>query len=141
MIKKIFVALSIVFIFSINSSVHAKDSATKGVKLGFGYDRGLGVTGLYGKFNGFIGNDGIAVDYLFFRQKLNVDVDAAMHWHFGAGGYIDWEDDLGVRAPVGAEIQFSKNLDAYAQVIPRLRLNDSVKFGLGGAIAVRYIFD
>lgn len=130
-----------IFLLSLVASVHAEESTIKGAKLGFGYDRGLGITGLYNNLNGFIGNDGIAVDYLFFRQKLTVDIDAPMHWHFGAGGYIDWEDDLGVRAPVGAEIQFTENIDAYAQAIPRLRINDSAKFGLGFSIAVRYIFD
>ena len=64
-----------------------------------------------------------------------------MNWYIGGGGYIDWEDDFGARAPVGAEIKFAKNVDAYAQAIPRVRINDKIKFGLGLGIGVRYIFD
>jgi len=137
---------SIIFLltFPLISTTHAEEStksAIKGAKLGFGYDRGFGVTGSYGNFMGFVGNDGIALDYIFHKEKLKVDVDAPMHWYVGAGGYVDWEDHLGARLPVGAEVQFTKNVDAYAQAIPRLQLDDGTKFGLGLGIGVRYIFE
>ena len=35
---------------------------------------------------------------------------------------------------------FAKNLDAYAQIIPRLRLNNNSDFGLDFGIGVRYQF-
>ena len=41
-------------------------------KVGFGLDRGLGVTAqLENRYNLFIGNDGIAADYLFSRGQWN----------------------------------------------------------------------
>lgn len=52
-------------------TVQAQDNVLKDIKLGFGYDRGFGVVGTLGKFNGFIGNDGVAVDYIFLKKKLD----------------------------------------------------------------------
>ena len=54
-------------------TVHAEDAPLKGIKLGFGFDRGFGVVGTIGKFNGFIGNDGASVDYIFNKEKLKTD--------------------------------------------------------------------
>ncbi len=53
---------------------------------------------------------------------------------------IDWDDDFGARLPVGGEIYFAKNRDAHAQVIPRLRINNSARFGLDFGAGVRYQF-
>ncbi len=121
-------------------SVHAEDAPLKGIKLGFGFDRGFGVVGAMGKLNGFIGNDGASVDYIFTKDTLKIEVDAPVYWYVGAGGYGDWDGDLGVRLPVGAEVYFAKNLDAYAQIMPRLRVNNDAKFGLDIGIGVRYQF-
>lgn len=57
-----------------------------------------------------------------------------------SGGYGDWDGDFGIRLPVGGEIYFAKNLDAYAQLMPRLRVNNDAKFGLDFAAGVRYKF-
>jgi len=119
-------------------TAHAEESSWKGLKLGFGADRGLGISGSLGQFNGFVGNDGLAVDYLFMKEKL--ESEYPLHWYIGGGGYVDWDGDFGVRAPVGAEFAFAKNVDAYAQVIPHLRLNHDAKFKLGIGIGIRYQF-
>ena len=135
------IAFGFIFALTLISTTHAEESAMKGVKLGFGYDRGFGITGSLGNFYGFIGNDGVAVDYIFYKEKLKVEVDAPVHWYVGAGGYVDWKDDFGARLPVGAEVKFAKNVDAYAQAIPRVRVNNGANFGLGLGIGVRYIFE
>ena len=124
----------------LTSTVHAKDAPLKGIKLGFGFDRGFGVVGTMGKFNGFIGNDGASVDYIFMKEKLNTDASTPLYWYIGGGGYGDWDGDLGVRLPVGGEIYFAKRWDGYAQIIPRLRVNNDAKFGLDFGAGVRYKF-
>lgn len=122
---------------SLVSVAHAEDYALKGVKLGFGFDRDFGIVGSIGKFNGFFGNDGVAVDYMFLKDKLTPEVV----WYVGAGGYSGWRGgDVGVRVPVGAEFGFAHRWDAFAQLLPRLRLNHSAQFGLDGALGVRYQF-
>ena len=125
-------------------TVHAEENALKGIKLGFGIDRDFGIVGTMGKFNGFLGNDGVAVDYIFTRKKL--DEVNPLYLFVGAGGFVDWDDDFGVRLPVGGEFYFAKNLDVYAQVIPRLRFNnnnrnnDIADFDLDFGMGVRYQF-
>jgi hypothetical protein len=132
--------LSFICALMLIGTVHAEEKPLKGIKLGFGFDRGFGIVGTMGKFNGFIGNDGVAVDYILNKETLKLEVDGPVFWYVGAGGYGDWDGDLGVRLPVGAEWYFAENLDAYAQVIPRLRVNHNAKFGLDFGIGVRYQF-
>lgn len=116
-------------------------NALSGVKLGLAFDRGFGVTGSMGNLNGFIGNKGASIDYMFKKDSLQIEMPGSVFWYVGAGGYGDWDDgDLGVRLPIGAEWYFAKNLDAYAQLMPRLRVNNDAKFGLDAAIGVRYQF-
>lgn len=121
-------------------TVYAEDAPLKGIKLGFGFDRGFGVVGTMGKFNGFIGNDGASVDYIFKKEKFKTNESTPLYWYVGGGGYGDWDGDFGVRLPIGGEIYFAKNLDAYAQIMPRLRVNNDAKFGLDFGVGVRYQF-
>ena len=134
-------ALSFICALILNGTVHA-DNAQKGIKFGFGFDRDFGITGTMGKFNGFLGNDGVAVDYIFMKKKL--DETNPLYWYVGGGGFGDWDGDFGVRLPVGGEFYFAENLDAYAQIIPRLRFknnsNDRSDFGLDFGMGVRYQF-
>ena len=128
--------------------VAAEENKLKGIKLGFGVDRGFGVIGTMGDFNGFLGNKGVAVDYIFVKKKL--DKVNPVYWYVGGGGFVDWDGDFGARLPVGGEFYFAKQLDVYAQVIPRLRISndhdkndknhDSADFGLDFGIGVRYQF-
>ena len=142
-------ALCFICTFMFSGAVHAEENALKGIKLGFGVDRGFGVVGTMGEFNGFLGNDGVAIDYIFTRKKL--DEANPLYWYVGAGGFVDWDGDFGVRLPVGGEFYFAKNLDVYAQVIPRLRVNNNnnnnnnnknntADFGLDFGMGVRYQF-
>ena len=134
-------ALSFITSLMLFGTAQSEDSPLKGIKLGFGVDRGFGITGTMGKFNGFIGNDGIAVDYIFKKQKLN-EKDP-LYIYVGGGGYVDWDgkdNDLGARLPIGMEFYFAEKLDVYAQIIPNLRINNSAKFGLHAGIGIRYQF-
>lgn len=134
-------ALSIVCALMLLGTAQAEENALKGIKLGFGFDRGFGIVGSIGKFNGFLGDDGAAVDYLFKKDKLKAEgIKAPMKWYVGAGGYGDWDGDLGVRLPVGLEMGFAERLDGFAQLIPRYRFNNNTDFGLDFGIGVRYLF-
>jgi hypothetical protein len=119
-------------------TAHAEENSLKGMKLGFGIDRGFGITGAFGKFNGFIGNDGVAVDYIFMKEKI--ESEYPLHWYIGGGGYVDWDGDFGARVPIGAEFAFAENVDAYVQAIPYLRFNHDAQFKLGIGLGVRYRF-
>lgn len=118
----------------------AEDAPLKGIKLGFGFDRGFGIVGAIGKFKGFIGNDGVSVDYIIKRDALKADVKVPLHWYVAGGGFGDWDGDWGVRLPVGLDVGFAKQLDAYAEIIPRFRVNNNSDFGLDFGIGVRYQF-
>lgn len=132
-------ALNFISVVLLTSTVFVEDSAAEGIKLGFGFDRDFGVVAqFHGDVNGFIGNKGAAIDFLFVKDKLKMEAPA--RWYVGAGGYGDWDGDVGVRLPIGAELNFTKNMDAFAQMIPRLRINNNTDFGLDFAIGARYQF-
>ena len=133
-------ALSFILALMFLGTAQSEETPLKGFKLGFGFDRGFGIVGAIGKFKGFIGNDGASVDYIFNRETLNVEVKAPVHWYVAAGGYGDWDGDLGVRLPVGVDVGFAKRLDGYAEIIPRFRFNNNSDFGLDFGIGVRYAF-
>lgn len=122
------------------STAHADQATLKNLKLGFGFDRGFGITGAIGKLNGFIGNDGASIDYIFSKSNLNVDANVPVFWYVGAGGYGDWDGDLAVRLPVGIQVDFANRVDGYAQIMPRFRFNNNTDFGLDFGVGVRYQF-
>lgn len=124
----------------ISQPVYAEENVLTGIKLGFGFDRNFGVVGSIGRFNGFIGNKGASVDYVLNKYALQTELQGSTFWYIGAGGYGDWDGDIGVRVPVGARWDFAENLDAFAQIMPQLRVNHDAKFGLGFSIGVRYQF-
>ena len=136
------IALSALCTISLNSAVYAEGTnAIQGVKLGFGYDMGFGVTAQLNKFNGFIGNDGLAVDYIVVKEKIeNIDSTIPFQWYIAAGGFAEWDGDFGGRVPVGIEASFSTGWDVYAQIIPDLEIVDDFKFGVGAGLGVRYQF-
>ncbi len=124
----------------LGGALYAEAAPLKNLKLGFGFDRGFGVTGSVGSLNGFIGNDGASVDYIFSKNALNIDANVPVFWFVGAGGYGDWDGDLAVRLPVGVQVNFAKRVDGYAQIMPRFRFNNNTDFGLDFAAGVRYLF-
>jgi len=134
--------LSLALVVMLIAPVQAAEEAPlKGIKLGLGFDRGFGLTGSMGKFNGFLGDKGFAVDYLFMEGPLEIEVNAPVTWYIAGGGYGDWKDgDLGVRLPVGVQLPVAKRLDVYGQVIPRFRFNNGSDFGVDLGIGIRYQF-
>ena len=122
----------------IAGNVYAQKQSSEQVKVGFGFDQSFGVTGSLGYFNGFLGNDGIAIDYLFSKQKT--EADAPLLWYDGGGGYITWDSDFGARVPVGLELSFAKEWDGYVQITPGLQIADKTEFKLSAGIDVRYQF-
>ncbi|MCK5394973.1 MAG: hypothetical protein KAJ32_03225 [Gammaproteobacteria bacterium] len=142
------VALSFVGALMIFGTVQAAESTEKnalsGMRLGFGFDQGFSVVGAMGNFYGALGDDGAALDYIFVKKKLNEANPNKLYLFVGGGGFVEWDGDWGARLPIGAELYFAKNLDAYAAAIPRLRFNnnknDNTDFGLDFAIGVRYQF-
>ena len=143
-----FSKILIVMAMFLTMPVYAQQPGTGGFKLGFGIDRGLGVAGSISSLNGFIGNKGFAIDFIFNKDVLKIELPGSTYWYVGGGGYHDWNDrndnkdgDTGIRLPIGAEWVFADRLDAYAQVMPRLRLNNNTGFGLDLAIGVRYSFE
>lgn len=146
------VALSFICALISVATAHAAENTEKnalsGMRLGFGFDQGFSVVGTLGNFYGALGDDGVAVDYIFIKKPLNEANIKNLHLFVGAGGYAEWDGDWGARLPIGAELYFAKNLDVYAAAIPRLRVNndddknrdDDLDFGLDFAIGIRYQF-
>jgi hypothetical protein len=122
----------------ITGNTSAQGQSSKQIKVGFGFDQGFGVTGSLGNFNGFLGNDGITIDYLFSKQKI--EADAPLLWYVGGGGYITWDSDFGARVPVGLELTFAKQWDGYVQIIPGLQIVDDTEFEFSAGVGVRYQF-
>jgi len=66
-------ALNFISVVLLTSTVFVEDSAAEGIKLGFGFDRDFGVVAqFHGDVNGFIGNKGAAIDFLFVKDKLKM---------------------------------------------------------------------
>jgi hypothetical protein len=117
-------------------------------QLGVGIDQGFGVSAQFDNINVFIGNDGFSADYLFEQGSFNKDIP--FNWYVGAGIFIDNDEGYGVRVPLGLKLYFAKKWNAYAHISPELDFdkdnhhnnhdNDNIKFGLSGAMGVRYSF-
>ena len=141
-------ALGIIGALILFGTAHAADSTEKnalsGMRLGFGFDQGFSVVGTIGNFYGALGDDGVAVDYIFLKKQLNEVNVKGLYLFVGGGGFVEWDGDWGARLPIGAELYFAKDLDAYAAAIPRLRFNNNknndTDFGLDFAIGIRYQF-
>ncbi|MCW8994866.1 MAG: hypothetical protein OQK77_03525 [Psychromonas sp.] len=120
-------------------SVSANDKMD--IKAGFAFDMGFGVTALINdQFNIMIGNDGIAGDYLFRKGAFNADIPFT--WYVAGGGYAEWNEGFGVRLPLGLNLNFERNWNAYAQIAPDIDFDDNndVKFGAQLGIGLRYSF-
>ena len=112
------------------------------VKVGAGFDQGFGVTAQYNNINVFVGDDGVAGDYIFKRGSFGEDV--SLNWYIGGGGFIGWDHGAGVRVPLGINMSFNKQWDGYFQIHPELDFDhgadSDTDFGVDAAIGVRYRF-
>lgn len=86
-----------------------------------------------------LGNDGTAFDYLFQHGTFD-NPDVPVDWYVGAGGWAEWDDDYGVRLPIGLDWEITKQITAYGQVHPELNFHGGPELQLGGALGVTYSF-
>ena len=139
---------ALMLVGTVNSAETTEKNALSGMRLGFGFDQGFSVVGTMGNFYGALGDDGAALDYIFMKKKLNEANIKGLYLFVGGGGFVEWDGDWGVRLPIGGELHFAKNLDAYVAAIPRLKFNnnnnndqrDDTDFGLDIALGIRYHF-
>ncbi|GEM79528.1 hypothetical protein [Vibrio superstes] len=131
--------LSLTFIATILSAGFAASSANASVKLGMGIDQGLGMNLKFDNtVNLFAGNDGMALDYHFARGSLSSS--APLGWYVGVGGYYEWNDNFGMRLPVGLDWSFASNWNLTAQFSPELQVHHKTKFKFGAGLGVSYQF-
>ncbi|ELB2889829.1 hypothetical protein QNE36_003885 [Vibrio parahaemolyticus] len=90
------------------------------------------------KYRGIIGNDGMAFDYIAKRGAF--DRNMPITWYVGVGGWYEWDDEFGIRVPLGVNWDLSKGWDVYAQIHPELDLYKGPDLQLGGAVGVKYSF-
>ncbi|HHJ3241442.1 TPA: hypothetical protein ACQJOV_002516 [Vibrio parahaemolyticus] len=90
------------------------------------------------KYRGIIGNDGMAFDYIAKRGAF--DQNMPITWYVGGGGWYEWDDEFGIRVPLGVNWDLSKGWDVYAQIHPELDLYKGPDLQLGGAVGVKYSF-
>lgn len=124
------------------SSVHAEP------KVGLGVDQGFGVTiQLEDRINLTLGDDGVAGDYLFRKGVIDPSVPAT--WYIGVGAFAGWDDGLGVRLPLGVEMNFDQRWDGYVQLAPAIDFDnhndhkghhDHADLDIDAAIGIRYAF-
>lgn len=124
------------------SSLFISSAASAAVKVGLGFDQGFGVTAQFDNINAFVGNDGIAGDYIFNRGSFNKETP--FNWYVGAGAFLGWDHGAGVRLPLGINMHFDAKWDGYFQVHPELDFDhgsrSDVKLSADLAIGVRYRF-
>ncbi|WP_261815626.1 hypothetical protein [Vibrio gallicus] len=109
------------------------------VKLGMGFDQGLSVVAKFeDRFAFTIGNDGMAFDYHIVTGSF--DQDVPFDWYVGAGGWYEWDDDFGLRVPLGLDWNFAPNWNAYGQISPEWQIHDKSKLKFGAGIGITYRF-
>jgi hypothetical protein len=117
-------------------------TAASAVKVGVGFDQGFGVTAQFENVNAFVGNDGIAANYIFKRGSFNEDTP--FNWYVAGGAFLGWEHGAGVRLPLGINMNFDAKWDGYFQVHPELDFDhgsrSDVKLSADLSIGVRYRF-
>lgn len=139
MINKLNIITLAICAMLLSLSASANDKVN--IKAGFAFDMGFGATALINEqVNIMLGNDGIAGDYLFKRGKFSTDVPFT--WYVAGGGYAEWDDAFGVRLPLGLNLNFEQNWNAYTQIAPDLDFDDDddIKFGAQLAAGLRYSF-
>jgi hypothetical protein len=135
MLKKRSLAL-LVSLFSVGMTTMP---AAASVKVGMGVDYGLGVNLKFDdKVNVFAGNDGFALDYHFAKGALSHD--GSVGYFVGFGGWTDWDDDFGVRMPLGLDWNFASNWNLTGQLNPTFQIQDKSKFKFDAGFGVSYKF-
>ena len=128
--------LLLVTLFILLSSVPRFAQAD--MKIGVAIDMDLSLVAQIDRYNIVLGDSGFAVDYLIKTGQF--DNKTPLSWYFSGGGWTEWDDGFGVRAPVGISWYFVKGWDLYGQVQPVANFDDGFKFSVDGAVGVRYSF-
>ena len=131
--------LASVMISSVVGAEEAKESSPlSGFQIGIGSDMGLSVTARKGKYTGYLGDSGLAIDY----RIINVPIEAGIpiSFYVDGGGYGTWDGDLGLRAPVGINMILEKRWNIYVHAVPRLKVIDDVDVNVNLDLGVRYAF-
>lgn len=89
-------------------------------------------------YRGIIGNDGMAFDYIAKRGSFDQSVPVT--WYVGVGGWYEWDDEFGLRVPLGVNWDLSQGWDVYAQIHPELDLYKGADLQVGEAVGVKYSF-
>ncbi|RHW75870.1 hypothetical protein [Colwellia sp. RSH04] len=126
----------------VTTSLLISSAANASVKVGLGFDQGFGVTAQFNNINAFVGNDGIAGDYIFKRGSFNEDTP--FNWYVAGGAFLGWDHGVGVRLPLGLNMAFDSKWDGYLQFQPELDFdhgkNSDTNFSADFSIGVRYRF-
>ncbi len=121
-----------------SSAAMANNSAAD-LAIGMAVDQRLSVVVEIDKtYRGIIGNEGMALDYIAKRGTFEQTIPVT--WYVGVGGWYEWNDEFGLRVPLGVNWDISKGWNLYAQLHPELDLYKGVDLQLGGAFGVRYNF-
>jgi hypothetical protein len=132
--KKLLIVITLTILFLTDAHATAK--------VGIGFDQGLGVTVQFDNVTAFLGNKGIAADYIFKRNIF--DEAIPFNWTIGGGVFIGWHKGAGLRLPLGLNMAFNAKWDAYIQVHPALAFNHGTNSNthliIDSAIGVRYRF-
>ncbi|GAD78858.1 MULTISPECIES: hypothetical protein [Vibrio] len=135
-------ALVTVVLTGLATYVGAAKAATSNgsaVKLGMGLDQGLSVVvNFEDRYNLSVGNDGMAFDYHFSKGSFSDDIPFT--WFVGAGAWYEWNDDFGLRVPLGLDWNFAPNWNAYGHINPEWQLQQKSRLQFGAGIGVTYRF-
>ncbi|MBR9788751.1 MAG: hypothetical protein GYB40_12545 [Vibrionaceae bacterium] len=114
-------------------------NGTSDLAVGMAVDQQLSVVvEIDNTYRGIIGNDGMAFDYIAKRGTFDQNIPVT--WYVGVGGWYEWDDEFGVRVPLGVNWDLSQGWDVYAQLHPELDLYKGADLQLGGAVGVKYSF-
>ncbi|HHX8521684.1 TPA: hypothetical protein ACVO4A_003935 [Vibrio diabolicus] len=121
------------------SSIAIAANEPTNLSVGMAVDQQLSVVvELDNKYRGIIGNDGMAFDYIAKRGTF--DQNMPVTWYVGVGGWYEWDDEFGVRVPLGVNWDLSRGWDLYGQIHPELDLYKGADLQLGGAVGIKYSF-
>ncbi|MDF5607505.1 hypothetical protein P3745_25465, partial [Vibrio parahaemolyticus] len=110
-----------ILVLGLVSSTAMAASEPTDLSVGMAVDQQLSVVvELDNKYRGIIGNDGMAFDYIAKRGTF--DQNMPVTWYVGVGGWYEWDDEFGVRVPLGVNWDLSRGWDLYGQIHPELDL-------------------
>lgn len=86
-----------------------------------------------------IGNQGAAFDYLLPGGHIE-QFDIPLNWYVGVGAWAEWDNDFGVRIPLGVNLPINNEINIYGQIHPELNLYSGPNLQMGAALGITYRF-